>query len=122
MLSWRPLRGLCRMFHHASHLAALVVLALVQGGCLRPFDPLATADGDVTPMVDAGGGQVVTLPPDKVDMAIGGDRSGRAVFNANVKPMMDPRCGPCHGQIGGIGPSFMKGDPYDTIVAYPGMI
>src|SRR2546430_1953475 len=101
----------------------LAVFSLL-AGCLREFEPLAMPDAaETVAPVDAGGGQTVTLRNPLPDMSLGGDRSGRDVFLANVfKPMMEARCVPCHGVQGGIGPSFIKPDPYDSIIAYPGMI
>ncbi len=48
--------------------------------------------------------------------------SGRDKFNATVRPIMQPRCSPCHGMANGLGPGFMIPDAYDSLVAYPGMI
>src|SRR5437879_3753232 len=114
-----PSGGLRRMRYQGPWLLACVLL----GGCLRAFEPLAMPDGGELPEPDdLGGGPTLTLQNPSADMSLAGG-SGRDVFMQLVyKPMMEARCVPCHGVQGGIGPSFLRPDPYDSILAYPGMI
>lgn len=101
-------------------LSAIVLVA----GCLRPFEPMA-GPGDASPPpatgADGGGPLIVDQPTQDLG-AGGGLASGRDVFAATVKPALDQRCAGCHAAVGGVGPSFMKPDAYDSILAWPGMI
>lgn len=45
----------------------------------------------------------------------------RDMFDAEVLPLVDARCGSCHvDQLGT--PAFMAGDPYETMLAHPGLV
>lgn len=103
----------------------LLFATLLGGGCLRPFDPTA-GRGDAAaadPGRDGGGPLVVDRPTqDLGGDGDGGLPGGLDLFNAAVRPILDQRCAGCHAAIGGVGPSFMKPDAYDTILAWPGMI
>ena len=91
----------------------LALVAATTAGCLGAYDPdtsaadLGTARGDLAgPAAD---GAPVML-------------SSRERFEADVRPVMEARCAACHAFVGGAGPSFMKPDAYDSVLAYPGMI
>lgn len=101
-------------------LLAAVVLA---AGCLRPFEPAATpGDAATNPGGSDGGGPLVVDQPSQDLGGGGGLASGRDLFATTVKPSLDQRCSGCHAAVGGVGPSFMKPDAYDSILAWPGMI
>ncbi|MSP61517.1 MAG: hypothetical protein EXR72_14495 [Myxococcales bacterium] len=111
---------------------------LLAAGCLGVSTPpqptpkdAATTDAPVT---DAGAVVVDATAPAPVDLASHHitidypiDASvvavdARAKFDAQVKPLLNQRCAPCHGKEGGLGPAFLKPNTYDSVVAWPKLI
>ncbi len=101
----------------------LVVASLLAPGCLPAFEPLAPDDAGAPAPDLLQATSIQHPPPDLAGVdGNGPSSSGRDKFDAEVLPIMQPRCSPCHGMDGGLGPAFIKPDAYDSLVAYPGII
>ena len=63
-----------------------------------------------------------TSSSDSTDAPIAEGADPREVFDATVRPLLDLRCASCHVDQEGT-PAFMAGsDPYETVVAHPGLV